>query len=218
MYRILTFAFAHREPILMAAEMIVFVQCGKRIERQLGTIVFTSTVLMFTLLHGALLSLFYALLSAGDSSSELLYAVCVADFSGVLLSLAVAHAYKFTTTDSIKVAGGFSVPYPVYPWIVFACLYFVRGMSISSLVLGLILGYAYVHGLLSSVFPSKTFGERLEITKLQRLATENGFVTTASTAAPVLPLTIKSSNVTSPAVTPPPTSPRGLQVPLLALP
>jgi membrane associated rhomboid family serine protease len=193
-YRLLTFSFIHPDPIWFGVNMIGLIFCGKKIERQLGTIVFGATAAIFSLIQGVILCLFFVLQTARDVNLEIVYEICISGFSGVLLSLAVAHAYKFTTSESISVLG-VSVPYPVYPWLLAVALYFLPHAYVSPLAVGGVLGYAYVHGLLAFLFPGKEFGERLETTKLRSLTGENGFVPTTGTA-PILP--IASSQPTSP--------------------
>ena len=64
-HRLFTFAFVPGDPVVFLLSMLVFVPIGKNIERQLGTVVFVATVLIFAALQGLLLFFYYAILVYG---------------------------------------------------------------------------------------------------------------------------------------------------------
>ena len=179
------------DPLLFLVNMLVFIPIGKSIERQLGTVVFVATVFIFILLQGIVITVYFAAKTSVLGTSESFFSINIAGFSGVLLSLAVAHANKFVSNDGIQVFHLFRLPYPAYPWLLFLLMCFNQSISLATTVVGMILGYAYVQGLLCLFFPSKDFWLHFEASQLQALVTGNGFIAT-STPPPL-------SGVSSPA-------------------
>ena len=173
--------------------MLVFVPCAKKIESQLGTVVFVGTVLMFSVLQGVGLFLYYAVLTARNPDSEQVYQVCIAGLPSVILSLAVAHAYKFATSEAIRLPFGATLPYPVYPWLLFIVLCFTPDTTLAANIVGLLLGLAFIQGWLTPCFPNKSFALRLEMQQLRNFVNDNGFVPTE----PLLPTSAPASPTTS---------------------
>jgi membrane associated rhomboid family serine protease len=192
-FRLFTYAFVQLDPLLFVISMLLFIPIGKSIERQLGTVVFIATVLIFTLLQGISIVVYYAAKTSVFGTSEDFFNINVTGFSGVLLSIGVAHANKFVNDDGIQVFGLFRMPYPVYPWLVFLLMCFNPAISLATTLVGLALGYAYVQGLLCLFFPSKDFWLQFEASQLQALVAGNGFIATT----PPTPL----SGVVSPTTT-----------------
>ena len=200
-YRFFTYAVAHPNLIEFAVSIAIMVPTSKEIERQLGTVVFVSSSLLFTLLQGLLVSIFLAAKASLTGTPEDFFAADIHGFSGVLLSLCVIHANKFVESEGFRLLS-ITVPMPLYPWCLLVAFTFIPGVSLPSLVTGMALGYAYVFGWLSCIFPSKNFGLRVEARQLRDFVSGNGFVP----ATPPLTMSPLSSPLTTQPASPAPVS------------
>eukprot|EP00729_Bicosta_minor_P002893 gene2893-13586_t len=83
-------------------------------------------------------------------------------FSGVIFSMLVIFVYKFTYSETIRLYGVINAPTPVVPWLVFVIFMTVPRTSTLAHFCGLVVGYAYVGGLLEPFTLSDINLRRLE--------------------------------------------------------
>ena len=170
--------------------MLALIHAGKKVEAQLGTVPFIITVFIFVLINSFTESVFYLLRYLVMGTQEY-FLTCTLGLSGPLLSLTVIFVYKFATAESLKLIGPVAMPYSLYPWILLLITMLLPDASLASCVIGLVLGFAYVHGLISFLFPGKAIAVRMESSaRLKGITARNGFVSaTPSTLPTTSPLT-----------------------------
>eukprot|EP00041_Stephanoeca_diplocostata_P016459 m.324283 g.324283 ORF g.324283 m.324283 type:complete len:338 (-) comp20371_c0_seq9:538-1551(-) len=160
-HRLWTHTMVHTGWLHLVLNMMTLVPFGPKVELHTGTVQFINVVLQFSFWGSIIyLALVFAIDAVGlDSSLD--YA-CVIGFSGVLLGLLVVYVYKFSTNESIRVFGIIPVPNTLAPWACLVLLQFLPGVSFLGHLSGILIGLAYVSGLLDRMMFSPAGIERLK--------------------------------------------------------
>jgi membrane associated rhomboid family serine protease len=176
--------------------LISFLSIARRMERDMGSTRFGCVMFLLSNMV-AFVYLTIAFLSRYIFYQSSLFESCVVGFSGVLFALVVVFVYQFSVSEAVMLAGVIPVPSTAYPWLLLFIFQFLPNVSFVCHLSGLLVGFAFVHGLLRPLHLSTSAINRIEhVIFIRALSQYNGFVPNTESRLPTT-----ATNPTSPSAT-----------------
>jgi membrane associated rhomboid family serine protease len=170
-WRLFSSSLIHASLIHLVMNSSSLLQAGRAIEPSLGALKFVYlTVLFGCLSHSLVCAISLALLRLANY--ETLYRGSAIGLSGALFALLVVRCSA--ARGSVSLYGIMDVPARVCPWILLLITQVVPGASFVGHISGMVVGYAYTHGLLWVFAPRWAGGDGDEEGRLRNGQAEAG--------------------------------------------
>mmetsp|Transcript_27903 Transcript_27903/g.39315 ORF Transcript_27903/g.39315 Transcript_27903/m.39315 type:complete len:292 (-) Transcript_27903:5027-5902(-) len=175
-YRLVASAWFHSGILHIVFNMMAFIPMGSSLERMKGTLPFLWMILLFNVLcaitHVVLAVFLDRLAIYSGFMNE-----CTVGFSGIIFALLVVTLPNDSSTER-SIFGIIRVPVQWYPWVLLIVLQIVvSSVSFLGHLSGILVGYAYVYGLLNFLTPIKILGVIERSVLLAPIVKLDGFIT-----------------------------------------
>lgn len=175
-YRLITSAWFHNGILHIVFNMMAFIPMGSSLERMKGSLPFLWMIILFNILCATTQVLLAVLLDKLSIYSGFMNE-CAVGFSGVIFGLMVVTLPNDSSSER-SIFGIIRVPVQWYPWVLLIVLQIVvSSVSFLGHLSGILVGYAYLYGLLNFLIPCNSLAALERSTILAPLVRLDGFIT-----------------------------------------